>query len=589
MKNIDYLKFFSIFGLLLIGLGWLGFLLSLAGFFYAFFFLIFIVLSFIFLVYLYVKNRKIFLDKIFVLVIILSFFAIAIFSFFSTPSVFSGRDQGSFSSAAISLSQNNQLKSFFPAQKEFFEIYGPGKALNFPGFNYDKSGNLITQFPLGYISWLAIFYSIFGVFGLVLANGVAFFLFLTSFYLVSRNYLKPIPSFIAFFLVLTSFIFSWFFKYTLSENLALALIWFGILQFLFFINKKSSFYLFSFLATFGLLLFTRIEGLAFFLIACLILFFLYKKEKDILGPILLKIFLPFSLFLLMIFFLSFEFSSAFYKAFLGGFLNSLNLEGEVLPHINFLENLSYITKIMLAYAILVYLVLGISGFIYFLRKKKFEILIPFIIVLPSFIYLINPSISIDHPWMLRRYVFAVVPASILYTILLLIYFLKNKVYFYVFSLILIITNLLVFVPYIKIKENKNLLPQIEKLSLSFKDNDLILIDRNATGDPWSMMTDPMRLIFKKQAVYFFNPNDLEKINHENFENIYLIIPNENFSSYDEEFIRNLTPIENYVIKTDSLAIATGKKNELLENPVILPEYQENYIYGKIYLFNRIKK
>lgn len=590
MKNINNDKFFSIFGLVFVTLGWLGLLLTFAGFFHIFILAVFLVFSFSLLFYIAISNRKnLNLNWDFLLVIFSSIFIIAILAYFTAPTVFSGRDQGSFSNTAIILSQNHQLETSFPAQKEFFRLYGPGTALNFPGFSYTDNGDLITHFPLGYISWLAIFYSLFGIAGLIIANGITFFIFLLSFYLVSKNYLKPIPALIAFFLVLTSFVFSWFFKFTLSENLALALVWFGISQLLFFLKEKNQFFLISFFASFGLLLFSRIETIAFLPLAILVIILSHKSEKKEVRKSLIGQLFIFSGIILFFFAISFKINQAFFINFAKGFLGSFEFQQNIQTGFasSFWENIFYVFRVFSAYSLSAYVILGLIGLVYFLKKRKFKLLIPYFILLPIFFYLLNPSITPDHPWMLRRYLFAVIPVSILYTIIFLDFLFKNKIFFYLISSFLLIANLLTFIPYLGVRENKNLLPQIEKISLDFKKDDLILVDRNATGNPWSMMAGPMNLLFGKQAVYFFNPADLEKLDLTKFAGIYFIIPDNNIEFYEKSgLLKKLSIIKDYAIENQSLEILTGKKELLYKNRVSLPSYQKKYTYGKIYLLNK---
>ena len=589
IKNINNQRFFSIFGLVFIGLGWLAFLLALAGIFYSWILGIVLFLGLAFIIYLAILNRKNLKLKWNIFVVILAALGtIIIFSNFTVPTVFSGRDQGSFSNAAISLANNHNLKSSFPAQQEFFKIYGPGTALNFPGFNYDSAGNLVPSFFLGYIVWIAIFFSIFGIKGLIIANGVSFFIFLLSFYFLAINYLKKSRALAAFFLITTSFIFSWFFKFPLSENLALALIWFGLLQFIWFLRKNDKLFLVSFLASFGLLLFVRIEGIAFFIIALIVFYLLGKNKKLTDKKTVLKYTLIFLILMIVFFLISFSVSKSSYVAIAKGFLNSFNLSqnnsGDGNGILSFIKENIYLLQVFALYAILIYFTFGLIGLIYFFKKRKFEILIPLFILSPAFIYLINPSITPDHPWMLRRYVFAAVPISILYTNLFLNHFLKKRFGFYLLFFVLLFSNLIVFFPNLSLRENYTLLSQIEKISQDFKNNDLILIDRGATGDPWAMMSGPMNVLFGKQAVYFFNPSDLEKIDRSKFSNIYLIVPNDNFEFYQkDDFIYKFSSVKDYVIKKESLNIANKKKSNLYEHVPTPPLYQEKYVYGKIYL------
>jgi hypothetical protein len=272
-------------------------------------------------------------------------------------------------------------------------------------------------------------------------------------------------------------------------------------------------------------------------------------------------------------------------ALVKGFLNSFhfykNAPGESMPFLS--ENI-YLLRIFVVYALLNYIILGIGGFCYFLKKRNFKLLLPFLVLLPAFFYLINPSITPDHPWMLRRYAFAVVPICILYTIVFLDYFFKRRLVFYLFSLILLFFNLSIFLPYLKVEENSTLLAQVEELSTNFKDSDLILVDQVATGDGWAMMSGPLNVLFRKQAVYFFNPDDLEKIDATKFSNIYFIIPNDNLDFYKKNNLLNrLSPIKDYVIQKKSLEVFAGKKETAYKNSIVFPKYQQNYVYGKIYL------
>jgi len=586
-KNI---KLFTFFGLFWIGLGWTALVLALLGLFYIQIILFLAILAGLFLIYQVVKSKeKISLNWEIWGVILISLATVFLFSRYSVPTVFSGRDQGSLANAAISLSKNHRIQSSFNAEKEFFKIYGPGTALNFPGFSYDQSGNLTPHFPLGYISWLAIFYSLFGLAGLIVANGITFFLFLISFYFLSRIYLEKSPAFMALFLVLTSFIFSWFFKFTLGENLALALVWFGIFQFVFFLKKRDNLYLLAFLLTFGLLVFVRLEALAFGFIATLLLLWQYKSWKQIWQKLLEKKIFFTSLAMLFIFILSLKINQAFYIAFMKGFLNSFHFyKNNLVGSHHLLEGTSYVFRVLTAYALLSYLIIGFIGFIYFLKNKKTSWLFPYLALSPALIYVFNPSISLDHPWMLRRYVFAVIPLSILYTVLFLdAFFKKRKAYLYLFLFSLLLTNLTIFFPYLSIRQNKGLLSPIKSLSANFKKNDLVLVDRNATGNPWAMMDGPLHSLYGKQAVYFFNPQDLSKINLTKFNQIYFIIPDNNLEFYKKNGLgAKLFPVKDYTLEISSLNVTAKTKNELYKTPVYLPQYQKKYIYGEIYALRK---
>lgn len=585
--NLNKHQLFTSLGLFWVGLGWLGLLLSIFGIFYKVILIIYILLGAAVLIYFIILNKaKIKISRNFFLVILFSFIAISVFSYYTTPTIFSGRDQGSLSEAAIKLSQNHNLQFSSPASQEFFKIYGSGKALNFPGFNYTAEGNLITQFPLGYISWLAVFYSFFGLAGLIIANAIAFFIFLLSFYSLARHYLRASSAMTVFFLVLTTFVFSWFFKFSLSENLALALVWFGVYEFILFFKNKQRLYMLASILSFGLLAFARIEALAFLIIVFAILLVKFKDWKYLLFAIIGKKLLLILLGIIAVHILHLAVNFNFYTALIKGLAGSFSSFGaDVKNSAGFLSSFWHLMKVFMAYGLFNYLLLGIAGIIFLFKQKKNEILLPFLIVLPSFIYLINPSISGDHPWMLRRFIFTIIPVCILYAVWFIDWFFnKKRIYFYILFALLIGTNLLTFIPYLSFSQNKNLLPQIKAISDGFTASDLVLIDREATGDGWSMMAGPMSFLYGKQAVYFFNPKDLAKIDLKKFTNVYFIIPDNNIDFYNgyNELKDKLFPVREYTIKNQILNGAIANKQYVRQSLVEIPTIKNISIKGKIY-------
>ncbi|MCD6149860.1 hypothetical protein J7J13_03695, partial [bacterium] len=564
----DY-KTFTLFALFWIFLAWLGFFSALAGFFHGWIFIVYSILGIISVAYhirasilpfnlirLNGKNSFSFSEFPFSKNIhrfalkeklagrhsefsraALIFFAITfLFSFFTVPTVFSGRDQGSISEAAVRLAQNHQLEFSTPASREFFKIYGPGKALNFPGFHYTRNGELTTQFPIPYIAWLGIFYSIFGLAGLIIANAVLSYLFLFSAYLLFRLFAPVKYSVIFSLLILASFSFSWFLKFTLSENMALALVWLGILQLTLFFKKpthsvvipefseqqrrkypestlkikegkeKSGLYFFSLLTILGLMAFTRIEGIATLTMLIIIMSF-NKDARNFLAKNKMKrICLP-VLFFIAVFILNFIVNFSFFNEIAKAVLKNPTQAGAA-------KSLLNTANVFLIYGIAPYLIFGTIGLIYFIVKRKRLELLPFILILPLFFYLISPRISSDHPWMLRRYAFAILPAFVFYTALWLAYYFKGKKQQLagIIFVILLLFNIPVSLKYFAFSENKNLLEQTESLSQNFSAADLVLIDRLASGNGWSMLSGPMSFLYGKNAVYFFNPNDLDKLN-----------------------------------------------------------------------------
>jgi len=487
--------------------------------------------------------------------------------YLATPTVFGGRDQGAIATAAINLAKYKSFTYKTPVSEDLFQKYGPGKALNYPGFDYTKDGKMISRFPIGYTSYLAGAYALFGLKGIQFANFLPLFLFFILFWLTLRQFFSEKISFLGFLLAATFFPFLWFAKYTLTEIFTLFLIWTGIYFLLKFqgstlkSEKVEPFYLYISLAVFGLSALARIEGIVFYLLAVIYSLFLLSSRalrlcsgqtpsRDLRAlanskPLpanadssprsdatselsrndkMKTLLIIFTLFLLILY------GSLNFPALLDSAKNIAkvflpNSTKDSAPSINLY---SHLARVFFNYNILIYLILGLVGIGWLVKNAKQnwtkpQFLVIFILF-PSFFYLISPLVSLDDPWLFRRYVFAVFPALIFYSIYFLNRYNKNKMLINAIFAALIISNLLITSQYVTYSENKNLLPQVESLSKKFGDNDLILVDRLASGSGWSLISEPLSALYNKQAVYFFNAEDLKHIKKDNYKNIYLIAP-----------------------------------------------------------------
>ncbi|HPN54807.1 MAG TPA: hypothetical protein PLB52_02635 [Candidatus Moranbacteria bacterium] len=583
-------QIFFLYSLFWLGLAGIGFCLALLGFFYVPIIWLLVIFCAFWLFYSKFKNKvSLCPSRELIIIGICIIFISIFFSFLSTPTVFSGRDQGSISEAAIRLSQNHAFEFSTPASQEFFKIYGPGKALNFPGFYYTESGKLITQFPLVYISWLAIFYGIFGLTGFAIANAVLLSLFFLAFYLLSRLFLKTFFALPTILFAITSFSFMWFSKYTLSENMAAPLLWISILALMLFLKNLRELYFAVFLASAFLLAFTRIEGWAFLLIATIVIIS-DRAAKDYLKEKLLsRLFLPVIVFSL-VFILNALKDINFYRELIKALLSGIDIK----PQAKLLTDLGdlplpdlYFEKIFCLYGMIGFLFVGIAAILYFLYKQNFYKLIPFFIISPTFLYLFNSHISHDHPWMLRRFMFSVLPAAIFYCGLLLGEQFEKKEKYKIaiaasafFTVFLIIGNLPAFSKYLFFSENKNLFQETRLLTENFPDGSLILIDRNATSDGWSMLSGPMSSLFGKNSVYFFNTNDFSKLDLRKFNQAYLVVSDQEVPYYlNSTMGDHLKFLKNYTLnfsKLDSL------QDDSLEITTVLPDKKEVSVQGKIF-------
>ena len=158
----------------------------------------------------------------------------------ASPTIFSGRDEGSYAGAAIRLATEHSLISEIPSiSREFARLYGEGKALNVPGFFYTAEGNLTTQFPLGYIVWLGAFISIFGLTGISIANTTTLALTLSALFLLLRKFVSMPFALCGTVLAGISFPILWISGRTLSENLALPLFILLVFHLVSFVKRPS--------------------------------------------------------------------------------------------------------------------------------------------------------------------------------------------------------------------------------------------------------------------------------------------------------------------------------------------------------------
>ncbi|MBP9728290.1 MAG: hypothetical protein KBD27_02840 [Candidatus Moranbacteria bacterium] len=467
---------------------------------------------------------------------------------FIEPTIFSGRDQGSIAEAAYRLATNTELAFSSPLSESFFEIYGPGTALNFPGFAYTEQGYLITQFPLGYTAWLGGFVSLFGLNGFAIGNALLFFLSLFFFYQLLRLFVHPYYALAGLVLAITSFLPTWFAKVTLTENLALFLFLFLVYNLLLFFREGKFLFYMGILLSGGLLAFTRIEGFAFLLLALMTIAFhphtrsLFRNYpwKSIIIPGVL-----FTFFFMRDFFINLPYYKMIGKAlfkFLRGFSDT------ALAGVGTANSFG-LGSIFFLYGFLTLALVGFFGILLFLKKKQWLMLLPTFIALPTFLYLFSPNITPDHPWMLRRYLFSIFPSLLFSAVVCIAYLFsheqkamlqepprgKKLLLVSLLFLGLILLQIPAWNKQFAFAENRGLREQIATWTAQFSANDLVLVDQNATGDGFAMLTGPGQFLFGKNTVYFFNPYDLPALDTSRFERVFLLVPEESQGRYGAVF------------------------------------------------------
>lgn len=451
-----------------------------------------------------------------------------------TPSIFTGRDQGSIAEAAWHLAENHQLTWSNQASQAFFAIYGPGTALNFPGFAYTETGTLITQFPLGYTSWLAAWVEWFGLAGYGMANAFLFVISAWTFFELANLAVRRTLVWIGTFVFGLSFLPIWMLHSTLSEHLALTL--FLTLSFSLINLRRYPTSLWWYAITWlsaSLFLFTRIEGFILFIIATLLILGTRSIRTELFTSPLKRMIIP-TLLLGFIFLRDFFINLPFYtmigKAVVKNWQELwLVSEGIVSSTSTSSQNLF---QIFSSYGMVTFFVLGGLGILLALWKEKRESLIVLVLALPTFIYLIDAHITPDHPWMLRRYFFTLWPTFVFFT-LITWHMAENRFAKLRPAHITLGIGLMLFViqyPSARVAwqmdEYSPLMSVTAKLAERLSGHDLVLVDRLATGDPFRLVAGPLNTIYDKQVVYFFNPEDLKRIDRSQFERVFLLVPEE---------------------------------------------------------------
>ncbi len=501
-------------------------------------------------------------------------------SFFQPTTYFSGRDEGSIFQASFELEQTRSLAFSSPESRAFFDIYHKGRALNYPGFYYTENGSLTTQFPIAYIAWLASFLSLFGLTGLMVANGTLLFLFFLAVTHIIQTFAPKKWGVIGMILLATSFPIFWFSRFTLSENFALAFLWIFIWSIYAFAHSPDRKKLFLLLLTGTLLLFGRIEGIAFLGMAALFLFYKKNTRVFLTKSIWIHIILPLILFALLAF-ISFSVNTPFYITIVKGFLEGSSEALSNAPSIlsTFIDRIS----ILFLYGIGLSLLLGSVGF-YFLvkeRSKENALTATLWIVLPSFLYLFISFISPDHPWMLRRFMFSIVPTFLLFSIFLCVKAESPRHRFrgYAFAFVLLIAQLSSLLYFFPISQGDDLLRSTKNIAASLPENDLVLVDQLASGDGFHMLSGPLQTLLSRHALYFMNPYDLDRLDLSDFSTVSLLVPEGREDIYApilaEHGARrmNTFPISFSTLESTSLSSHQFPKKIHIEQNVILYRWE----------------
>jgi hypothetical protein len=365
-----------------------------------------------------------------------------------------------------------------------------------------------------------------------------------------------------------SFLPLYFSQFTLTENLAVFLFTFLVYSLIRFIQRPTFLHYTAIAVSVSLLAFTRIEGYAFFVLTALVL--LWNKDARTLFRTYpwKSLVLP-GLFMLFFFLRNFFINLPYYKTIgralekmLGGF--GSDVISNTSSGLGLLAGHFPVGGVLILYGVLPLFLLGTLGYLILWRSKQHLTFIPLLIALPTLLYLFLPNITLDHPWMLRRYYFTLFPVFLFGAgvgISRLADTVKQSTL--VFSAIFVSLFLFTIPANLSVltaREDAEILPQIERFSTGFTPQSLILIDRMATGSGYSIPTAPLTNFFDRQAVYVFNPEDIAKLDLTRFTGVYLLTPESELYRYTETLQDRLIYKGSYTFTRNGLTEAALRQD-----------------------------
>lgn len=385
-----------------------------------------------------------------------------------------GRDEGTYSGLAIILAK-------------YHSVAVPPYLLKTP-LAYGSLDQTISLTTPTYVVWLATQKVFFGIEWMLRSNVVLVGLGLCSLFLVSSLITKRSLAFATVLLFSTCMPFLWFSRETMTENLALFLLWFLILSFFLFIKTKQMYFLMGLFLSSWLFAFARNEGLFIQIPVLIVLITTLFFRKVTSKKNILFISIIYVCLISMSFLVTNRFTPLSKNTNITVTLaqliqktssdNYLRL-GERMPAFTFQmfskQNLS-----LAIYSFILVMILIVSRRKDVAKDKILYICLLWIISV-EFLKLINPSATPEQPWMYRRYLYALLPLGYLSLSILLNKFARQKLLIVIFCAFLV-TNIVLSSRIITLKNNWSISGKIEELARDISAKDFIIIDGYVLGN-----------------------------------------------------------------------------------------------------------
>lgn len=473
--------------------------------------------------------------------VLLVIFLISLLLIIYPHDTFGGRDEAMYINTAMYLTDNTSLE--YPTYLN---------DLN------DKYVESVRTMPPAYSAWLATQQTFFGIQGLLRGNLILIILGLGLFSLVSCYLGGEKIGLIATILLSSSMPFLWFSRETMSENLSFFLLWLLIFFFLLILKSKRVIYIILVCISSWLFAFTRLEGyilqfLLLIIIPSTLLFLKITSKKNI-------IYISSSLLIIVV-------SNVLMSSTTSGlsltqvmpFVNyslkrdvSALLPKIVTPDIaesivssngekvvNLYDKMTVffvhlLTKYNLFLVIFSIFVVSIK---FIIQKKRFSptkiyFFVIILILIPEVYKLISPGVTIDEPWLYRRYVYALLPFGYMSLGLLLINYVGRKSLIFIVSGFLLI-NIILSRNIIFIRNDWGLMHILETISNDISSEDFVIIKDRPLGD-YSPFTYLVLQRGIRSEIWYnlnslnFSPGD-KTIHGVSYDRLFLLSPNENDS------------------------------------------------------------
>jgi hypothetical protein len=255
-----------------------------------------------------------------------------------------------------------------------------------------------------------MFVSIFSDIGLIIANIILLmisFIFIDKVYhIIAKETYSP-RLFGVIFLI--NPVVLWIYSYTYSETLFIAMVWGAISIFLLGLKQKNI--VLVFLSFIGIIfsITTRVEGLGLiFTFGLSLIFALYLIKKDWKQKIVLMSAAICLLFVVI--FATLSISGTYVQEQFFNVSRTADISDKENTIIDIKERYKLILLSFGTYLILSPLLWMLANNKLYKNRQVYYILF---LLLPFLIYLYNPNITRDFPWLLRRYITAVIPTTLI--------------------------------------------------------------------------------------------------------------------------------------------------------------------------------